>query len=153
MAKSIGIRLSDVTVHKLELMDINPSQACATLLEWLVNDSNKNVGMLFVIEHTMERIKALEIEIAAVAEKKALLVDIKRELRIMRAAYDDTNDKLEHIDLVNYLNRRIIAYHYDIKEIQAKHKDVIARIKRKNKRFDLRKHINKIRLLREKSLL
>jgi hypothetical protein len=153
MPKTVNITISDVIAHKLELMDINPNKACSAMLEWLVTDCNKNIGMLFIIERTHEKIRELETDIATLESKKTLLRQVKQELKILEATYKDAEGKLDLIDLQSYLNRRIVAYHYDIREIESRHSDIIAKIKQYDKRFNLQKHINKVRLMREETLL
>lgn len=151
MPKTVNITLTDTVAHKLELMEINPHKACSAMLDWLVTDCNKNIGMLFMIEHTKERIKILENEINQMESKKVLLRQMKKELKILEATYKDSEGKLELLDLLSYLNKRIIAYHYDIREIEARHKDIIVRIKEHDRRFNLQRHINKVRLMREET--
>jgi hypothetical protein len=153
MPRSVTVTISDLVAHKLELMEMSPTKVCTAMLEWYLTDYDKDIGLLFMMEHTSKQIKLMKEDIAQLDYKKSLLKKLEKELKVMRETYEDSSGKLEAQYLINFLRRRVIAYHYDIKEIQQKQGDVIARIKETNKKFKLQDFINETRLLREQTLL
>jgi hypothetical protein len=137
----------------MEQMKIVPSKVCSAMIEWYLNEYESDIGKLFIIEHTREQVARLEIEIAQLDHKKQLLKTLKRELRLMEEEYEDSNNKLELHYLLSYLNRRIIVYKYDLKEIRTKQKDTLDKIRKLNPRFNIEAHVNKIRLMREETMI
>ena len=153
MPRTVTITISDLVAHKLELMEMNPTKVCNAMLEWYLSDYDKDIGLIFMMEHTTERIRIMKNEIATLENKKTLVKRLEAELKVLKDTYEDSSGKIEIQYLISYLNKRIIAYHYDIKVIQEKQADVIAKIKEKNPRFSLRKHIDKVRMIREETLI
>lgn len=123
------------------------------MVEWYLTDYDKDIGLIFMIEHARSKIRQLENEIVELEYKRNIVKKLKAELGVLEQIYADSEGKLETQYLLTYLNRRIIAYHYDMDEIIKKQSDIIEKIKKVNPKFDLRKHIDKVRLLREQTML
>lgn len=153
MPRHVSVTLSDTVVNRLEQMQISPTKVCSAMIEWYLNEYETDIGKLFIIEHTREQVVKLEIEIAQLEQKKQLLKTLKRELKLMEEEYEDANNKLELHYLLSYLNRRIIVYKYDLKEIKTKQKDTLEKIRKLDPHFNIEKHVNKIRMMREETMI
>ena len=153
MPRKITITISDLVAHKLELMGMDANKVCNAMVEWYLTDYDKDIGLIFMIEHARAKIRQIENEVIELEYKKNIVKKLKAELGVLEQIYADSEGKLETQYLLTYLNRRIIAYHYDINEITKKQSDIIEKIKKANPKFDLRKHIDKVRLLREQTML
>jgi hypothetical protein len=134
-------------------MELQPSKVCNAMLEWYLTDYDKDIGAIFMMEHLAAQIKLMKEEIIQLEQKQNLVAKLERKLKVIKDTYEDSSGKLEIQYLLNFLRRRVIAYHYDINEIQEKQSDVIERIKVHNKKFDLQHFIDETRLLREETLL
>jgi hypothetical protein len=153
MVRHVSVTLTDATGVRLEQMKIPPTRICNAMIEWFLNEYEADIGKLFILEHVREQVTRLEIEVAQLEHKKAMLKVLKRELQLMEEEYKDSNNKLELHYLMSYLNRRIIAYKYNLREIKLKQKDTIDKIRKLNPQFALEKHVNKIRLMREETII
>lgn len=134
-------------------MRMNPTKVCTAMIEWYLNEYDKDIGSIFMMEHIAEQIKTMQNEIAQLEHKKNLVTKLTKEFNVLKETYEDSKGQLEYQYLINYLNRRIIAYQFDEKETQQKQSDIITKIKKFNNNFNLRQHIDKVRLLREETLL
>lgn len=153
MPKHVSVTIDDITASRLEQMKIDPKKVCSSMLRWYLHEYESDAGKLFILEHLREQITAMEIEISTLEHKKVLLKELKRKLVIMEEEYEDSNNKLELHYLISYLNRRIVIYRYNLSEIKTKQSDVIEKIKQLDRTFNLEKHVNKIRLIREDQII
>ena len=130
------------------------------LIEWYVKEFERDIGTEYMMDHIRKHIRGKEKEIKAIETQYDTIKAIKTEINRFKLQYNallsvqrDTDRKVELQSLIAYLNRRIIAYNYDIREVMAKQRDIIDKITEIDSEFNIHTHIKKVRLHREKSFL
>ena len=137
---------------KLEMMNVSVSSLCNALLEWWLDDYEKNVGQLLIIEDIQRRIGKLNGEIAEMESKKSLVADLSKELEVRKAEYKDSNNKVLLWHLKSILNKKSVAYQYNIEELKQKQGELISNIYDLDRYFDLEKHVMEFKKLRDKTM-
>ncbi len=152
MTKTISISIPDSLYLKIQALGISPRKTFPSLIEWYVTNSDTDIARLFMLNQMYDEIKKMEHEIEVLENKKRILAAMKQNYNKIKRTKKVESEALKLQELIGYLNKRIIACHYNYDEIMAKQFDVVQEIKRLDKRFSLRKHIDEVRLLREQVL-
>ena len=158
MQRKISVTISESTAQKIDVMKIDLPKISSMLIEWYVKEFERDIGTEYMMDHIRKHIREKEKEIKAIEAQYDTIKAIKTEINRFKLQYNallsvqrDTDRKVELQSLIAYLNRRIIAYNYDIREVMAKQRDIIDKITEIDKEFNIHTHIKKVRLLREKS--
>lgn len=149
MPRFIGFKITDRAYDRMQLMDISPQKLANYLLDSWLNEHEDDYGRLFKILHIEQKIAELDQEIIHLESKKHLRTLLQKELEVEKECYNDTKRYVELHHLTKYLNRRIIKYKYNRKEIEERHQDIIERILEIDPNFKLDDQILMVRKLRE----
>ena len=152
MTKTISISIPDTLYQKIKDLGISPRKTFPSLIEWYVTNSSCDIARVFMLNQMYDEIKKMEHEIEVLENKKRILAALKQNYNKVKRTKKVESEALTLQELIGYLNKRIIAYHYNYEEVLAKQSDVVQEIKRLDKRFSLKKHIDEVRLLREQVL-
>ena len=152
MSRSVAVKIKDHHIMKLEMMGVSVSSLCNALLEWWLDDYEKNIGQLLIIEDIERRIGKLNGEIAEMESKKSLVADLSKELEVRKAEYKDSNNKVLLWHLKSILNKKSVAYQYNIEELKQKQGELISNIYDLDRYFNLEKHVMEFKKLRESTM-
>ena len=149
LKKIIQVPIHESYYQLIKKMDVDAAHIGTRLLEWWIEDYDKNVGKLLQIGDLESKIKALEIEIATLDEKKEMLVDLQHELKVAKSEYRESGNKILLAENLAVLNKKIILYHYNKDEIETKQSDVISNILELDPDFNLDLQIRKVKMLHD----
>jgi len=149
MPKSVSFKITDRAYDRMQDMDISPQRLANYLIDSWLNEHEDDYGRMFKILHIEEKIAELDQEIVHLESKKHLRDLLVGELEVEKEAYNDSKRYVELHHLTKYLNRRIIKYKYNRKEIEKRHQDIISRILEIDPKFDLGGQIAMVKKLRD----
>lgn len=144
----IDVKINALVYRNLNDMGISPQKLGEVLIDSWYSDPLNNVNLLCNIDLLQDRIAKLKAEIEQVDKKYELLQKLEKELEVQESLAGVSRAAGKAFTDLQYLNKRIVYYKFDVGTIMKKHGDIIKRIKEYDPNFDIDAHVERQKIIR-----
>lgn len=142
---SVTISINSIVFRNLTDLKISPAKLGKVLIDSWYNQPNNNVLLLCNVVTLEEKINELKSEIIVLESKKELLQKFEDELYVQRQLLDQSREASEAFYTLQYLNKRIIYYKFNLETILKKHGDVVKQLQDYDQSFNIEEHVTRLK--------